>query len=86
MEIDGDILKIELDMELDDVVELKEFASTRLKYIDEIEVVGDVAEFATSSLFQLLFSIKKTKPSMNIPIIDNGSIELKNFGKIYWKK
>lgn len=85
MTIDGDVLQIELDMELDDVLELKEFTSTRLKYIEEIEIVGDSNEFASSSLFQLLFSIKKTKPSINIPIIDTGSYELKNYGKFHWK-
>jgi hypothetical protein len=85
MTIDGDVLEIELDMELDDVCELKEFVSTRLKYIEEIAIVGGVKEFATSALFSLLFAIKKTKPSIKIPLLDEGEFSLENFGKLYWK-
>ncbi|WP_024954046.1 hypothetical protein [Sulfurospirillum arcachonense] len=85
MTIDGDVLEIELDMELDDVCELKEFVATRLKYIEEIIFVGGDEEFATSSLFSLLFSIKKTKPSIKIPLIDEELFTFKNFGKVYWK-
>jgi hypothetical protein len=84
MTIDGDVLEIELDMELDDVCELKEFISTRLKYIDEISFVGGSEEFSTSALFSLLFAIKKTKPSIKIPLIDDGTTAFKNFGKVKW--
>jgi hypothetical protein len=84
MTIDGDVLEIELDMELDDVCELKEFVSTRLKYIEEISFVGGVEEFATSSLFSLLFAIKKAKPEIKIPFIDGGEFRLKNFGTLKW--
>ena len=84
MTIDGDVLEIELDMDLDEVIELKEFVSTRLKYIQEIVIVGDKQEFASSSIFQLLFSIKQTKPSIKIPAIDEGCLTLENFGKLYW--
>ena len=84
MTIDGDVLEIELDMDLDEVIELKEFVSTRLKYIQEIVIVGDKQEFASSSIFQLLFSIKQTKPSIKISAIDEGYLTLENFGKLYW--
>jgi len=84
MTIDGDVLEIELDMELDDVVELKEFVSTRLKYIEEIVIVGGEQEFASSSIFQLLFSIKQTKPTIKISAIDKSYLALENFGKLYW--
>jgi len=84
MTIDGDVLEIELDMELDDVCELKEFISTRLKYIEEISIVGGVEEFSTSSLFSLLFAIKKAKPEIKIPLIDEGFASFKNYGKIVW--
>lgn len=86
MTIDGDVLEIELDMDLDDVVELKEFVTPRLKYIEEIAIVGEQNEFSSSSLFQLLFSIKKTKPSIKIPLIDEGSCTIDAFGKLYWKQ
>ena len=84
MTIDGDILEIELDMELDDVCELKEFVSTRLKYIEEISFIGEVEEFSTSSLFSLLFAIKKIKPEIKIPLIDEGKTQFKNYGNIIW--
>ncbi len=84
MTIDGDVLEIELDMELDDVCELKEFISTRLKYIEEISFIGGVEEFSTSSLFSLLFAIKKAKPSIKIPLIDEGKTKFKNYGTAVW--
>ena len=84
MTIDGDILEIELDMELDDVCELKEFVVTRLKYIEKISFIGGVEEFATSSLFSLLFAIKKEKPEIKIPLIDEGFVGFKNYGKVIW--
>ena len=84
MTIDGDVLEIELDMELDDVCELKKFISTRLKYIEEISFIGGVEEFASSSLFSLLFAIKKAKPQIKIPLIDEGKTLFKNYGKAVW--
>jgi len=84
MTIDGDVLEIELDMELDDVCELKEFVSTRLKYIEEISFIGGVEEFSTSSLFSLLFAMKKSKPEIKIPLIDEGVTGFKNYGKVIW--
>lgn len=84
MTIDGDVLEIELDMELDDVSELKEFISTRLKYIEEISFIGEVEEFSSSALFSLLFAIKKTKPTIKISLIDDGITIFKKFGKAKW--
>ena len=86
MTIDGDVLEIELDDDLLAVIELKEFVQERLAYIEEIVVVGDQDVFATSSLFQLLMSIKKSKPDMKIPIIDTGVLNLTGFGKLKWIK
>ncbi len=86
MTIDGDVLEIELDMDLDDVVELKEFVSSRLKYIEEIVIIGEFKEFSSSALFQLLASIQKTKPSIKIPLLDEGLLKLENFGSLYWKR
>ena len=86
MTIDGDVLEIELSDDLEAVVELKEFIKDRLEYIDEISIVGDHDSFASSSLFQLLMSIKKSKPEMKIPLIDEGVINLTEFGKLYWIK
>lgn len=86
MTIDGDVLELELDDDLEAVSELKEFVKDRLEYIDEIVIVGDTSTFTTSAMFQILMSIKKSKPEMKIPLLDNESLELGNYGKLYWIK
>ena len=85
MTIDGDILEIELDMSLKDVVDLKNFVLEKLEYIEEIKIVGEMKIFASSSLLQLLHSVKKSKPSMNIAAVD-GSLTLEEYGVIHWMK
>lgn len=84
MTINGDILEIELDDDLLAVVDLKDFVKDRLAYIEEIVIVGDLDTFASSSLFQLLVSIKKSRPEMKIPLIDQGSLTLTEYGKLNW--
>lgn len=85
MTIDGDVLEIDLDIDIDDVKELKEFVSSRLEYIEEIKVENATNPFLTSSILQLLFSMKKTKPSLNIPILD-APLTLDTYGKLHWVK
>ena len=84
MTIDGDVLEIELDMDLGEVMELKKFVEPRLEYIESIEVIGEKDVFASSSLFALLLSIKKSKPDIVIPIMDNGKLELAEYGVLHW--
>ena len=84
MTIDGDVLEIELDMDLGEVLELKKFVEPRLEYIESIEVIGDRSVFASSSLFAMLFSIKKSKPEIHIPIIDDGVLSLTDYGNVHW--
>jgi hypothetical protein len=86
MTIDGDILEIELDDDLLAVIELKNFVKDRLEYIEEIVIVGERDTFASSSLFQLLMSIKKTRPEMKIPLIDEGALTLTEYGKLHWSR
>ena len=86
MIIDGDVLEIELDMDLGEVVELKKFVEPRLEYIESIEVIGERSKFVSSSLFALLLSIKKSKPDIVIPIMDEGKLELADYGVIHWIK
>lgn len=85
MTIDGDILEIELDMDINDVLELKNFIADRLEYIESVEIVGDKETFASASLLQLLHSIKKTKPSINISAIDV-DLKLEKYGILHWIK
>ena len=84
MTIDGDILALELEDDLEEVVEVHKFVKDRLEYIEEISIVGDTSSFATSAMFQLLLSIKKTKPEIKIPIIDDEIIIIGEYGKLYW--
>ena len=83
MTIDGDTLEIELDMDIKDVLELKQFIADRLEYIEAVSVIGEMNEFASSSLLQLLHSIKKSKPSISIDVIDK-DLKLENYGLIHW--
>ena len=50
MTIDGDTLEIELDMDIKDVLELKNFVADRLEYIESVEVIGEKNTFASASL------------------------------------
>ena len=84
MTLDGNILEIDLDMDLEEVIVLKEFVGNRIEYIDSIEATGSKEKFVSSSLFSLLFSIKKSKPQIKIPIIDV-PLELSEYGVVNWK-
>lgn len=85
MYIDGDVLELDIDMDLEDVKALKDFVKDRLEYIEEITFVN-VQESTPkcSSLFQLLYVIKQAKPSIKIEFLDNAFYELSGYGKMYW--
>lgn len=83
MTIDGDTLTIELDMDIKDVTELKNFVIDRLEYIEAVKVAGEMDDFSSSSLLQLLHSIKKSKPSIVIDAID-ADLNLKQYGLMHW--
>ena len=85
MTIDGDTLEIELDMDIKDVLELKQFVADRLEYIEAVSVTGEMNRFSSSSLLQLLHSIKKSKPSISIGVIDS-DLKLDDYGVIHWTK
>lgn len=85
MTIDGDTLEIELDMDIKDVLELKQFVNDRLEYIEAVSVTGEMNRFSSSSLLQLLHSIKKSKPSISIDVIDS-DLKLEDYGLIHWIK
>lgn len=83
MTIDGDILEIELDLDIQGVLDLKNFIIERLEYIEEIKIVGEMKRFSSSSLFQLLHSIKKSKPTISISAIE-GNLSLSDYGIMHW--
>lgn len=83
--IEGTGVNVSLDMELDEVVELRDFLVQHLDYIEEIGVdENDEGTITSSSLIQLLASAKRTKPDITIPFIEK-SQELRQFGAMKWK-
>lgn len=87
MQIDGDKLNIPLDLRSEDIQELKNFVEPRLEYIEEVgfEDEEGIEDFpASSALIAFLVSLKKTKPSIKIPLIDSGEYVFSKFGKAHW--
>ncbi len=85
MYIDGDVLVISSEMDVSDVEELKNFIESRLEFIEEIHFEEEAPElFTSSSIFQLLFAIKKSKPEIKIPVIEKECTLFKNLGTIQW--
>ena len=81
---DNPIFEISLDSDIEELIKLKSQILERLDTLEEITIIGGEHEFSSSCLLQLLFSLKKTKPSINIPLIDEPSLVHKNYGKIVW--
>jgi hypothetical protein len=85
MYIDGDVLEIDIDMDLEEVKSLKDFVKDRLEYIEEITFINiEQNTPQSSSLLQLLYVIKKEKPSIKIELLDNPFFDLSDYGKMYW--
>lgn len=85
MYIDGDILELDIEMDLEEVKALKEFVKDRLDYIEEIVLLSsNGGKPSTSSLFSLLCSLKITKPSLKIDAIDKNPMDLGSYGMTYW--
>ena len=83
MTIDGDSLEIELDMDINEVIELKNFVESRLEYIQSVVIIGEMKLFSSSSLLQLLYSMKRTKPSIEIKAVE-ADLALEQYGLIHW--
>ena len=84
--IDGDVLELDLEMDLEEVKTLKEFVKDRLNYIEEISILRTKEGVpATSALFSLLFCMKRVKPSLKIAFIDEAHLDLDTFGMMYWR-
>ena len=85
MTIDGDTLEIDLDMDIKEVLELKNFVEQRLEYIEAVVITGELDAFVSSSLLQLLHSIKLSKPSIQIDAIE-ADLKLEEYGTLHWIK
>ncbi|DAB32558.1 MAG TPA: hypothetical protein CFH79_03235 [Sulfurospirillum sp. UBA11407] len=85
MYIDGDILELDIDMDLEEVKALRDFVKDRLEYIEEIKFVNEKeASPLSSALFQLLYCVKLSKPAIKMDFFDKPPYELKNYGTMYW--
>ncbi|MDD2384395.1 MAG: hypothetical protein PHN18_09425 [Sulfurospirillaceae bacterium] len=83
--IDGDVLELDIEIDLEEVKALHLFVKDRLEYIEEISLLRSSTGLpSTSALFSLLFCIKKMKPSIKIDLIDATSFDLESYGKLYW--
>ena len=83
--IDGDVLELDMEMDLEEVKSLKDFVQERLNYIEEIVVLRSQNGLpSTSALFTFLFWVKRQKPSLKIDILDAMTLDLEAFGRMYW--
>jgi len=79
---DKSVIEIDMGITIDDVIKIKKHIGNNLESIQEIKIPGELTNLNSSSLLQLLFSIKKSKPSISIPLIDEPSISHTQYGKI----
>lgn len=87
MYIDGDRLVVSIEADLTEVQELSEFVKTRLEFIEGIDFEEEAPTFfGSSALFQLLYSLKKTKPDLQIPLFDTKGFEIEHMGIFRWSE
>lgn len=85
MLFDGERLDIAYDLKFEELIELKEFIISRLDYIEAIGCEdGETAIPTNSALMAFLISVKKTKPSIKIDLLENASFNMGQLGKAYW--
>lgn len=83
--IDGDVLELDFDMDLEEIKALTLFVKDRLAYIEEIVISPSKEGLPTSSsLLALLWCLKQEKPSLKIDTIDKIPLDLGVFGTLYW--
>jgi len=81
-----EVLEINLDISIDEVTKLKQYIMKHLDSLQEIKIHGELNQIISSSLLQLLFSLKKTKPSLDIPLVDSDFFLHPQYKKIIWVK
>mgnify|MGYP001018360227 CR=1 FL=1 len=79
--IEGEKLIIDGNLEHDECSGLYEFLKDKLDYIECIELELEENSIPSSALIALLLSAKKTKESLNIPILQEG-LSSEKLGKI----
>lgn len=83
MLFDGDVLTIEAELSLDEIREFEQFVRSRIDYIETIEVDME-KPLQSSALLAILISLKRTRPDLKIPLIDNGKTTSEAYGTLHW--
>lgn len=83
MLFDGDELTIALDMPMEEIREFELFVRPRLEYIETIEVEEGTL-LRSSALLALLVSLKRTRPELNIPFLNQGMTAASAYGTLHW--
>ena len=84
MQIDGDRLNISPDLKIQEIEALRQFVLPRLDYIEEVGFEGNAVLPDSSALIAFLISLKKTKPSLKIDLVDNGFFDFGKYAKANW--
>lgn len=85
MYIDGDVLELDIEMDLEEVKALHLFIQDRLEYVEEIVLLHSKDGMpTTSALFSLLFWVKAKKPSLKIEFMETMSFNLETYGMMNW--
>ena len=85
MYIDGDVLEVDIEMDLEEVKALHTFIKDRLDYVEEIVLQQSKEGLPlSSSLFALLFWIKQKRPSIKIEWMDAMKMDLQLYGMMNW--
>jgi hypothetical protein len=86
MIIDGENLILSIDSFGVEADEILAFIKPRLEYIDEISFEEEISKESpiTTQLLQFLISLKKSKPSLKIDLIDTLSFESVTSGMVTW--
>ena len=86
MIIDGENLILSIDSFGVEADEILAFIKPQLEYIDEISFEEEISKESpiTTQLLQFLISLKKSKPSLKIDLIDTLSFESVTSGMVTW--
>lgn len=83
MQFDGDVLTIGLDMSMEEIREFEQFVRPRLEYIETIETEEGTV-LRSSSLLSLLVSLKRSRPELNLPFLEQGVTASSVYGTLHW--
>jgi hypothetical protein len=83
MEFDGDALTIDLSMDMEEIREFEAFVRPRLEYIETIEIEEGTL-LKSSSLLALLVSLKRSRPELKIPFLEQGMTSSDVYGTLHW--